>query len=224
LSNVPIDISLPIGERMHVWPGDEPPRHRWNARILAGDPATVSNWTLGCHTGTHVDAPSHFVAGGADIEAIDLAGLVGEAIVIDVDDEDGLIPAAAIEDADLGDCKRVLLKTRNSYGAHARATFARDFVSLHPDAARALVERGVRTVGIDYLSVEKFLTPEEEESYSFPVHRLLLGAGVTVIEGLDLGGVGTGRYALCCLPLLLVGSEAAPARAVLIPLERDGCT
>jgi len=210
---------MKIHAEMPVWPGDEPPRHGWNERIDEGGSANVSHWTLGCHTGTHVDAPSHFREGANGIEHVGLERLVGRCEVAAVEDQDGLVTRECLERAwpRVSQVQRLLLRTRNS-GRSREAGFDRSFVALDPSAAELAVERGVGTVGVDYLSVERFIDEVAEPGYEYPVHHRLLDAGVVVIEGLDLRDVAPGSYRLVCLPLLLVGSEAAPARAVLEPL------
>jgi arylformamidase len=216
-----IDITMPISRDMPVWPGDEPPRQGWNERIAQGGTADVSHWLLGSHTGTHVDAPSHFVPGAQCIDELNLDRLVGVCDVIEVGDYLGLVSRDCLAKAwpDRQGCRRLLLRTRNSHRARGQAGFDRRFVALDLTAAELLLDRGVATLGIDYLSVERYVDELAEPGYDYPVHRKLLGAGVTIIEGLDLAAVAPGRYRLCCLPLRLTGSEAAPARAVLQSLH-----
>jgi arylformamidase len=203
-----IDISVPNGPRQHVYPGDPPPRIEQAKAIRAGDVCNVSLLTMGSHTGTHVDAPYHFIDGAARLGDVPLDRMVGEALVVDlrgrrcVDATD--VAAAPLRTGDI-----LLCRTDNSE-RWAAAEFQRDFAYLTEDAAAVLVERGVRAVGIDYLSIEQF------GSSDFPVHHRLLGAGVFVIEGLDLRGVEVGRYTLVCLPLKFGDLDGAPARAVLL--------
>jgi len=193
-----IDISMPIGPDTPVWPGDPPVVMEPVARVAAGDPADVSRLTLGTHTGTHVDPPAHFLAGGATVDALPLDVLVGPAVVADLTAA-GPIDAARLAAQVPGDgTSRVLLKTGAADGA------------LTPEGAAWLVERGVRLVGADTLSIEP-------ETRDYPVHRILLGAGVVIVEGLDLSAAAAGRYQLLCLPLRISGGDGAPARAVLIP-------
>jgi arylformamidase len=189
-----IDISRPVGADTPVWPGDPPVAVEPVARLEAGDPAAVSRLVLGTHTGTHVDPPAHFVAGGATVDEIGLDVLVGPAVVV----EAGQLAAA------VGGHERVLLKT----GAGDR------FGVVTAGTARQLVEAGVRLVGVDTLSIE----PATDD---YPVHRLLLGAGVVIVEGLDLSATPPGEYQLVCLPLRIAGGDGAPARAVLITQEPD---
>jgi arylformamidase len=201
------DISLPIGPDTPVWPGDPPVLVEPVARVADGDAADVSRLTLGTHTGTHVDPPAHFLPGSATVDALELDVLVGPAVVAGF--PAGPIDGAALESAALAQgSTRVLLKTGGDAG------------TLTPEGARWLVERGVRLVGADTLSIEadtdcpgvRGCPPEEQ----YPVHRILLGAGVVIVEGLDLAAVAPGPYEFVCLPLRIVGGDGAPARAVLI--------
>lgn len=201
-----IDISLPIGPDTPVWPGDPPVLIEPVARIEAGDPADVSRLVLSTHIGTHVDPPAHFIPGTATVDALPLDVLVGPAVVAPF--PVGPIDRVALESRSLPEgSARVLLQTAGDAGA------------LTPDGARWLVERGVRLVGADTLSIEPasecpgVREPPEEQ---YPVHRILLGAGVVIVEGLDLSAVVPGPYQLVCLPLRIVGGDGAPARAVLI--------
>jgi len=196
MPHVIIDISLPIGPETPVWPGDPPVRVEPVARVADGDAADVSRLTLGTHTGTHVDPPAHFLPGTATVDALPLEVLVGPAVVAEL--PAGPIDGDALASRALaGGATRVLLKTGGDGGA------------LTPDGARWLVDHGVRLVGADTLSIE----PETAE---YPVHRILLGAGVVIVEGLDLATVAPGPYELVCLPLRVLGGDGAPARAVLI--------
>jgi arylformamidase len=212
-----IDITMRIAPGMAIWPGDEPPRQGWNERIADGGDADVSHWVLGSHTGTHVDAPSHFLPGGQGIDELELSRVVGACEVVDVDDDRGLVTGRCLQAAwpASPNCRRLLLRTRNSREPGRRGSFDRDFIALDVSAVQMLNEWGVETIGVDYLSVERFVDARTEPDYDYPVHRALLQAGVTIIEGLDLSRVSPGAYHLSCLPLPLVGSEAAPARAVL---------
>jgi arylformamidase len=156
-----------------------------------------------------MDAPLHFIAGAPSMETLPIDAVVGPARVIQIRDAETVHPAE-LEPHALQPGDRVLFRTRNSERRLAEHEFATDFVYIAPDAARYLVERGVRTVGVDYLSVGAFREESGRET-----HRVLLGAGIWVIEGLNLAGVEPGDYQLICLPLHLVGSDGAPARAVL---------
>jgi len=191
-----IDISLPIGPGTPVWPGDPPVLVESVARIQDGDPADVSRLSLGTHTGTHVDPPAHFVPGAATIDDVPLDVLIGPAVVAACGARP--IDRAAFDALSLAEgAIRVLLKTGGATGA------------VTSDGAQWLVERGVRLVGVDTLSIEP-------ETVEYPVHRILLGAGVVIVEGLDLRAAAPGAYQLVCLPLPIVDGDGAPARAVLI--------
>ncbi len=202
-----IDISLPIRPDMVVYEGDPGVEISPRLQMRRGDPADVSLLAFGSHTGTHVDAPAHFLEGGATLDRLPLDVFVGPALVAEVS-ADRLIGRRAIEALALGGHSRLLLKTSNS-ALWARGRFSRDFVALALDGAHYLVEQGLRLVGIDYLSIEAWHSP------GHPVHRHLLGAGLVILEGLDLTGVEPGAYELLCLPLSLPGIDGAPCRALL---------
>jgi len=198
-----IDISVPIRERMPIYDRNPGVRLERELSIPRGDTANVSRLELGVHTGTHVDAPLHFFEGGADAESLPLDPLVGRAFVADATHLDGPIGAAALASCSLPDAERILLRTPNSR-LWELDHFTRDFIRLDGSGAQSLVERGVRAVGLDYLSIG------DEEA-----HRVLLDAGVVAIEGLDLRSVDPGWYDLVCLPLRVPAADGAPARAVL---------
>jgi arylformamidase len=207
------DISVPIApDLIPVYPGDPGLEvSSWTA-IERGDAANVSTLRLGAHTGTHVDAPAHFIEGAGGMTTISLDVLVGPARVVEVPASMRAVDTAYVEGLALAGATRVLFKTRNStLWATARNHFSEDFTYLEPKAARALVARGVRLVGWDYLSVEKF------GSEDFATHLALLEAGVVIVEGLDLSAVSAGEYELFCLPLKVWTGhgDGAPARAIL---------
>ena len=204
-----IDISVPLSSNLIVWPGDPPVRVE-QRRFLEPDGANVSDLCLSLHSGTHVDPPLHFVAGAPAVDRLSLDALVGPAEVADFSTVD-LVTAADLESKGLPtDCRRLLLRTRNSYWwAAGDMAFHRDYVGISLDAARWIVDQGIRLVGIDYLSVEPYKLP------GHPVHRALLEAQVIILETIDLSAVTPGRYHLTCLPLLVSGGDGGPARAVL---------
>ena len=204
------DITLTVTPQMIVWPGDPPVQMQRISSIEAGDTSNVTQITMSCHTGTHVDAPDHFINNGKTVENLSLDLLVGRAYVLHLPDVD-IITASVLMDAEIPPrTRRLLFKTRNSeFWAKGGMDFQTDFVGLSVDAAELLVDRNVRLVGIDYLSIAPFKMGK-------PVHTILLDAGVVVIEGLDLSQVSQGRYTLHCLPLKLGGAEGAPTRAVLV--------
>lgn len=207
-----IDLTVPLVTGMTAWPGSPGLRLSRYLDIAAGDAVNNSRLDTDVHVGTHVDAPLHHLPDGADAASLPLSALVGPAVVAQVG------PAEAVGDTELealdlpAGTERLLLRTRNS--AHRptpMAPFREDFVALTPAAARWLVARRIRLVGVDGPSVQRFADPPD-------THRILLAAGVVVLEGLDLAAAAPGRYELLCLPLKLVGSDGAPARAVLRPL------
>lgn len=206
------DISLPISESLPVWPGDPAIHITQPLHLARGDEITVSRLDMGAHTGTHVDAPAHFIPGGQSVETLDLNMLVGPALVVHASEADALTAQVLDRLAIPPGAQRVLFRTRDSdRWARGETHFARDFVAITQEGARWLVEHGVRLVGVDYLSVGAFDDP-------VPTHETLLGAGVIVIEGLNLSVIAPGTYQLVCLPLRIVGTEGAPARAILIEL------
>jgi arylformamidase len=206
------DVSAPLREDLPVWPGEEGMRRTLVAQ-QPDDPATVSHLAFGAHTGTHVDAPVHFLPGEAGVEAFAPDVFLGRCYVADFRDVEATIGAADLTLAGLpDDAERILAKTRNSGWSAESTEFREDYVAYDLSAAEWCLARGVRLLGIDYLSVEEFGADEDEH----PVHKALLGAGVAILEGLDLAGVEPGGYELAALPLRIPGSDGAPVRAVLI--------
>ncbi len=207
------DISVPVAPgETPVFPGDPGIEVTPYAAISRGDAANVTLLNFGAHTGTHVDAPAHFIEGAAGLAALPLEVFAGEVRVVEIEDEAAAVEERHVTDESIGGATRVLFKTRNSsFWEDPRGRFREDFTYIDAGAARALVGRGVRLVGFDYLSVEKF------GSEDFATHLALLSAGVVIVEGLDLRAVSAGLYDLCCLPLkVAAGSgDGAPARAVL---------
>ena len=205
------DVSLPIGPELLTWPGDPGVEVRPSSRISKGDPANVSELRIGTHTGTHVDPPAHFVEGADTIDAVTPDLLFGEAVVADLTGV-GAIGPGELEALDLpGGTERLLCKTKNSeLWSRLPVELPDDYVAVTPEGARWCVERGLRLVGVDFLSVEKDGPPD------FPVHHVLLENGVIIVEGLDLSAVDPGTYTLACLPLRITGGDGGPARAVLI--------
>lgn len=202
-----IDVSMPLANGLTVWPGDPPPRFTQTAWIEKGDLCNVTRMDTSVHLGTHMDAPRHFLRHGAGMEALPLDAVLGPARVVSIQDPTAITPGELPADLARGD--RILFRTRNSDRDLLRQPFVEDFVYIARDAARALAEAGVQTVGIDYLSVGGFHTGLAE------THVILLEAGIWIIEGLDLTRIEPGRYELACLPLKIVGSDGAPARAAL---------
>ncbi len=202
-----IDISLPIREGMIVYEGDPGVTVDSALAISRGEPANVSSLKLGSHTGTHMDAPRHFIEGAKSIDTLPLDLLIGPALVLEVD-ADRLVEPRHLTDPRIASHTRVLLKTRNS-SLWDRQSFAREYVALSLEGARHLIDRGVKLIGIDYLSIEAF------GAEGHPVHKTLLGAGIVVLEGLDFRTVTPGVYELYCLPLRIAGGDGSPCRAIL---------
>jgi arylformamidase len=203
-----IDVSVPNGPGQHVYPGDPEPTLQAVHRIRDGAAANVTLITMGSHTGTHVDAPHHFIEDGPRLGQVALDRMVGEALVADLRGR-AVIDAAALEGVETRPGDILLCRTDNSE-RWAAPSFQRDFVYFSDDAAEVILQRQLRAVGLDYLSIERF------GSTDFPVHHRLLSAGVFIIEGLDLRQADPGRYVLVCLPLKFPDLDGAPARAVLL--------
>jgi arylformamidase len=203
------DISLPVTNDVVVYPGNPPVRLAPQQEMSKGGSSNVSLLSFGSHTGTHVDAPQHMIDGAAGVDRLALEVLMGPAVVVALADDVRAVGEAELRSFQLDRQMRVLLKTRNSRFIRD-AEFHKDYTYLAPDGAAYLVGLGVRLVGIDYLSIEQF------HSGHHRTHKTLLGAGVVIVEGLDLAAVPAGAYELRCLPLLLSGLDGAPARAVLI--------
>jgi len=205
-----LDITAPLQAELPHWPGDPKFALRQAASVKQGDEATVSVFTMGTHTGTHVDAPAHYYADAATVDRMPLDATIGPARVIAIRNPQA-ITAEELVAYDIQPGERLLFKTRNSAWAWTRAEFVQDYVFVAPGAAQLLAERKTRCVGVDYLSVGGF-GPAGRET-----HETLLAAGVWIIEGLDLTAVVPGRYELICLPLRIADSDGAPARAILRP-------
>ncbi|GAP10562.1 kynurenine formamidase [Bellilinea caldifistulae] len=205
------DISVTISPTLPTWPGDPKAIVERVSAIAKGANANVSRMDMGVHTGTHVDAPLHFIDGTSAVEAMNLEVLIGPARVVQVGDEVNVITREVLEGLDIpSSTSRLLFKTRNSYyWANQVQEFQTDFVGIDESGSKYLVEKGVRLVGVDYLSVAPY-------KQSRPTHQILLGANIVIIEGLDLSAIQPGEYQLICLPLKIEGSDGAPARAVLI--------
>lgn len=204
-----LDVSRPIFTGMAIYPRNPPVEIAPAKRIAKGDSSNVSLLTLGSHTGTHVDAPLHMDDAGPGVDEVSLDAMIGPAIVVEVPDDVRAIGAAHLE-ARIGRHARVLIRSRNSARFAASGSFEEDFAYLAPDGAALLVERGVRFVGVDALSVEQYHAGHHRS------HDTLLRAGVAVVEGLALENVAPGEYQVVCLPLRIRGCDGAPARVVLI--------
>src|SRR5438105_1133955 len=203
------DVTVPIRSGMPVYEGDPGVEIKAWSALAKGDSANVSFLHFGAHTGTHVDAPAHFIEGARKIEALTLETLIGLARVVRIPDTVTEIDPDLIERADLKGVERVLFHTRNS--SFWGEGFRKDFTHLLPEAAQKLIELGIKLVGIDYLSIEKF------HSGHHRTHLSLLSKNVVIVEGLNLSEVPEGDYELICLPLRIAdgAGDGAPARVVL---------
>ena len=203
-----IDVSVLLRPGIPTYPGNYPFEFEPVKRIAKGDSANVSKILMGTHSGTHVDAPKHFLDDKPGVDAMPLDLLIGRARVIDVPVRGG-ITEAHLAASGLREDLRVLLRTPNSALWNSHQGFREDYTYVSEGAARYLVEQGVKVVGVDYLSVEQYHKP------GAPAHHALLGNGVIIIEGLDLSEAEPGQYEMYCLPLRIEGADGAPARVVL---------
>lgn len=210
------DISVPIRAGMPIYEGDPGVEIQAWSSLAKGDSANVSFLHFGAHTGTHVDAPAHFIENAGTLDALPLDALLGPARVVRVPDEKTEIDSAFLAACDLEGTERVLFHTRNS-SFWAGGGFREDFTHLLPEAAQILVDLGVRLVGADYLSIEKFHSGDHR------THLTLLSNQVIIVEGLNLSEVPAGDYELICLPLKIAdgAGDGAPARAVLRSLSDE---
>jgi len=198
-----LDISVPIYTGMVYYPDDPSTEIQTLTDVRRGDLCTISRLTMGSHTGTHIDAPSHFLPGGTGVDEVPLEHLVGPARVIEIEDPKA-VKAEELMAHKLDVRERLLFKTSNSERCWNTPKFVPGAIAIAEDAAVYLASLNTLAVGIDYLSAG---SPE--------THRALLGSGVVIIEGLNLSGISPGRYELLCLPLRISGIDGAPARALL---------
>lgn len=203
-----VDISVTLYDGMTTWPGDPTVNIRRVQDLKKGDVCSTSQLALSSHSGTHVDAPAHFIKGAATIDQVAAGALLGRARVIEIDDSE-CIGLAKLRSQQLRRGERILFKTRNSALWRKMSTFYEDYVYITAEAAQYIVDKGVAVIGVDYLSVGGY------HQDSCDVHRILLTAGIWIIEGLDMSAVDAGRYDLVCLPLKIHQGDGAPARAVL---------
>jgi len=209
-----VDASVPLESGMVTWPGDPGVRIERALDLRRGDPANVTALSMGAHTGTHLDAPVHFISGAPGVDRMPLEAAVGRARVIPIR-HPAAVDVPELRRHAIRPGQRLLFKTRNSARAWKARGFAEDFVYLTAGAARWLAARGVGLVGIDYLSVGGYRAENGAE-----VHRALLGAGVWILEGLDLSRVPPGPCELICLPLRISGGDGSPVRAIIRPRRR----
>jgi arylformamidase len=206
-----IDISMPIQEEMVVFPGDPGFRRVPFLAREKGDPVNVYIYEMSSHTGTHIDFPRHFIHNGRSLKDIPLERFIGNAHVLDVSHADRLITIKDLGNLPEPVLPKILLKTRNSKkGYLKKKRFFINYAALGLEAAKYLVKRGVQTIGIDYLSVDEYGAKDHA------VHKYLLGRGISIIEGLDLRKVLSGKYFFICLPLNIPSAEGSPARAILM--------
>jgi arylformamidase len=207
-----IDVSVPLRTGMVHWPGNPPVVIERTQDIGLGDVANVSKLSMGAHTGTHMDAPLHFIHKGKGIHTMPLSVGIGQARVIEMHDPESIKPEE-LRPYQIQRGERVLFKTRNSPRCWQTDDFVEDFVYISQEAARYLAAQQVQLVGIDYLSVGGFTKDGVE------THHALLEAGIWLIEGLNLTNIAPGIYELICLPLRIEDADGAPARAILRPAE-----
>jgi arylformamidase len=204
------DITVPFSTNLPVYPGDPTVQINQVSSLESGDICTVSHLSFSSHTGTHVDPPSHFVAGAMTLDQLPLDVLIGKTRVVDTG-EISAIDCTIIQQANLDGVERILFKTRNSHTWREKnySKFDENFVYLETEAAKLLVELGIKLVGIDYLSIEKFNFVEPT------THWALLKNNVVIVEGLDLSEVEDGEYELICLPMKIKDGDGGPARVIL---------
>src|SRR2546421_3502234 len=207
-----IDVSVPLRSGMVHWPDNPPVSIERMLDIERSDVANVSKLSMGAHTGTHMDAPLHFFRTGKGLDAMPLTATIGRTRVIEIRDPESIKPEE-LRPYQIQRGERVLFKTRNSTRCWHTDDFVEDFVYIAQEAARYLAAQEVQTIGVDYLSVGGFFKDGVE------THQALLAAGIWIIEGLNLSRVEPGRVEMICLPLKIEGSDAAPSRAILRPVE-----
>jgi arylformamidase len=202
-----IDISLPLHTGIPGFPAEPAFALFPIKRIADGENDNVSAISMSLHSGTHLDMPWHFLEAGAKSEMLDLRLLNGPAQVVEVVDPVS-VKLEHLRTLDLNSTERLVIRTRNSQ-LYEKPTFTTDFVYIEPEAAQFIAESGVKLLGFDYLSIEKYGDKQA------PAHKALLSVGTLILEGLNLSEVAAGDYVLRCLPLRIVGAEALPARALL---------
>lgn len=204
------DISLTLSETLPVWPGDRRTHIERKMTLEGGDMANVTYIKMGAHTGTHVDAPCHFLKGGSCVASLPLEILVGEAVVIEIFGESVLTKAAFQKVSIPEGTKRLLIKTKNSeHWAQGATEFDENYIALDKSGAEYIAQRGILLVGVDALSVASFHD-------LVATHEVLLKKDVVIVEGLNLANVEEGNYTLYCLPLKIAHSDGGPARAILV--------
>lgn len=209
-----IDISTPLDpETAPVYPDNFGLVFTYTSELNNGDGVNLSKYSLGAHSGTHVDAPLHFLEGGFSIDQVDVGRLIGPALVIEIPSDAPCLTADILEQFPWRGHERLLFKTRNSKrDLLVDPSFQKEYTYIAADAAELLATEPLAMVGVDYLSVEGF-------QHEPRTHRALLGNSIAVVEGLRLTNIAAGAYELIVLPLKIVGHEGAPARALLRPLS-----
>lgn len=203
-----IDASVPLRTGMPFWPSDPDVHIERFADMNKGAVCNVSKLNMCAHVGTHMDGLNHFIKDGAPLDTVPMDAVIGPCRVIEIKDSDS-VKSAELRKHKLRKGERILLRTRNSKRDWWKEEFDKKFIHISADGARHLVEQGIRTIGIDYLSVGGF------ERDGVECHQIILGAGIWIIEGLNLTRVKPGRYDLICLPVKIHDSDGAPARAIL---------
>ncbi len=204
-----IDISVPVDDSIPVWPKAARPDFPKFLSIEKGDVCNDSNIRMGMHTGTHIDAPKHFIKNGKSIDALPLQTFVGDSLVVELPNANE-IGATELEKLNIPEqTQRILFKTKNSKLWGTTNEFTKNYVGISVSGAEWLAKRDMKLIGVDYLSIAKF-------DEAADVHRVLLEQGIALLEGISLQAVETGEYQLFCLPIKFIGLEAAPVRAILI--------
>lgn len=206
-----IDISREISPETVLWPKDAGVKINTEASLEKGDSCNLSSIEMGLHTGTHIDAPFHFIQKGIGIMSLDLSKFIGFVKVFELQVE-SVITEESIRLLDIQEGDAVFFKTSNSE-LPVKGEFNKAFIGIDASAAQYLVDKKIRTVGVDYLSVDRF------GSQTHPAHHILLAQEIGIIEGLYLKNVDPGTYFFSCLPLKIQGVEGTPARAVLLEIE-----
>jgi arylformamidase len=205
-----IDISVTNSKDTIVYPGDPQPEYGLIFSLQNNEIANVGYMKQGLHHGTHVDVPYHFISGERTVDQMPMDHWIGKVLVVDVTSAEKCITDEDIKDIPLEKYKRILFKTKNSTIYYKRKEFTNEFIYLHKSACELIVKTGIKTVGLDYITIDPYGGME------FAAHRTLLKNGVCVIECINLENVKAGEYYLMCLPLKLLGTDGAPARAVLL--------
>ncbi len=208
-----IDISLPIYAGMIGGPKDPRVEFKLLRDPAKGDPVTMSQVTMSCHSGTHIDAPLHFFPGSAGVDELPLDTFIGPAQVIEIKDPDA-VKSAELKDYDIRPGDRLLFKTKNSSWVFDGEFFPTPYISITIEAAQFLVGKKIKMVGIDYITVGG----SESREANMTVHKIFLDAGIAIMEEVNLKGVKPGRYELNAVPLRFRKGDAAPCRALIRPV------